>query len=148
MRVLSLVKDYFSYILGGVAATALRKPGQPVQASSSTPVAASDPATNTNVQPAPQTATYIENVPLQPDQMGPQSGETAEQWIASNNKQSEASSVSSNNPNYASVANNPENIPGAEMYMNHNDMNAFEQNGPRISLKRDKIIHANFTAIK
>lgn len=117
------------------------------------------PALSEQITPQPQTPVAQETTqetskiyPMQPEQMGPQPSQTAEQWVEENNKRKPESTsglAGSENPEFASVANNEENIPGAEMYMNDNKPNLIEQTGQQpVSVKRDKIIHANFTAIK
>ena len=134
------------YLVPGESGTNTRKPGEPVQA-----VASREPVKIASTvqeqvkpeQPADQSAAIINKPIMQPELMGPQPGQTAEEWISSNNKQSTGSR--SGNNQYAAVANNPGNIPGAEMYMNHeDDLEAFELGQQQMSVKsvkRDTIAH-------
>lgn len=94
--------------------------------------------------------------PMNPQLMGPQPGQTAEQWIAANNQKPRVQIFGGGNyrnPMLASFRNSPGNIPGAEIYMHHTGEKDTVEKNNRIlitSVKRNKIPqrHTNTSAIK
>ena len=127
-----LVHTYFCDILGDsidITTVASRKPGQPVLASS-----APDPAKVFHPPVIPNMAAGFH-----PEAMGPQPGQTVEQWLSANHA---APVISEALPLHSSK----ENIPaGASMYSsypNNDDMEAFEQQHLTLKKKRSQVPHS------
>ena len=78
-----------------------------------------------------------------------QSIQPADQWSALSNKQTSDPGYQSMEQ-FASVANNLGNIPGAEMYAHHDNEESFEENNQhfRSSVKRNYVPLSNDSAIR